>query len=68
MKRDMKRFVEEIQSWIGQDSVDVEKLREHIHLILGEKYEIGDAGLIINKMLAAHLLSIYGNKIICNVE
>ena len=53
MKRDMKRLFEEIQSWIGQDSVDVEKLREHIHLILGEKYEIGDAGLIINKMLAA---------------
>ena len=63
MKRDMKRLFEEIQSWIGQDSVDVEKLREHIHLILGEKYEIGDAGLIINKMLAAKLVSAKNNNL-----
>ena len=34
----------------------MDALHEHIHEQLGESYEIGDAGLVVNEMIAEGLL------------
>ena len=45
----MKKLHSEILAWIGENQVNVDALHEHIHEQLGESYEIGDAGLVVNE-------------------
>lgn len=52
----MKNLHSELLSWIGEREVTVDALHEHIHEQLGESYEIGDAGLVVNEMIAEGLL------------
>ena len=54
----MKKLHSEILSWIGENQVNVDALHEHIHEQLGESYEIGDAGLVVNEMIAEGLLAV----------
>ena len=54
----MKNLRSELLSWIGEREVTVDALHEHIRERLGERYEIGDAGLVVNEMIAEGLLDI----------
>lgn len=45
----MKNLHSEILSWIGESQDTVNALHEHIHEQLGESYEIGDAGMVVNE-------------------
>ena len=36
----------------------MDALHEHIHEQLGESYEIGDAGIVLNEMIAEGLLEV----------
>ena len=54
----MKNLHSELLSWIGENKVTVDALHEHIHERLGESYEIGDAGLVVNDMIAEGLLEV----------
>lgn len=60
----MKKLHSEILSWIGENQVNVDMLHKHIHEQLGESYEIGDAGLVVNEMIAEGLLDINEMNII----
>ena len=60
----MKNLHSEILSWIGENQVNVDTLHKHIHEQLGESYEIGDAGLVVNEMIAEGLLDINEMNII----
>ncbi|MGN1276034.1 MAG: hypothetical protein ACI4UK_03480 [Floccifex sp.] len=46
----------EILNWIGNKAVTKDKLHDFIKLKLDVSYEIGDAGVIINDMIAEELL------------
>lgn len=46
----------EILSWIGEKTVTIEEIHDFIQKRLGDSYEIGDTGLIINEMVAEKLL------------
>lgn len=54
----MKNLDSELLSWIGEMEVTVDALHEHIRERLGESYEIGDAGLVVNEMIAEGLLEV----------
>ena len=58
----------EILSWIGEATMTVDDLHTHIHKFLGDRYEIGDAGIVINDMIAAGLIDVDdSNRIICRL-
>ena len=46
----------EILNWIGNKAVTIDELHDFIKLKLDDSYEIGDAGVIINDMIAEELL------------
>ena len=46
----------EILNWIGNKAVTIDELHEFIKSKLSGTYEIGDAGVIINEMVAEELL------------
>ena len=52
----MKNLHSEILSWIGENQVTVDELHAHIHEQLGESYEIGDAGLVVNEYKQNNLI------------
>ena len=54
----MKNLDSELLSWIGEMEVTVDALHEHIHEQLGESYEIGDARILLNEMIAEGLLEV----------
>ena len=54
----MKNLHSELLSWIGEREVTVDALHAHIREQLGESYEIGDAGVVVNKMIAEGLLEV----------
>lgn len=54
----MKNLHSELLSWIGESEVNVDALHKHIHEQLGESYEIGDAGVVVNEMIAQGLLAV----------
>ena len=54
----MKNLHSEILSWIGESEVPVDALHEHIREQLGESYEIGDAGMVVNEMIAEGRLEV----------
>ena len=54
----MKNLHSEILSWIGENQVTVDALHEHIRERLGESYEIGDARILLNEMIAEGLLAV----------
>lgn len=54
----MKNLRSELLSWIGERKVTVDALHEHIRERLGESYEIGDAGIVLNEMIAEGLLAV----------
>lgn len=52
----MTNIKNEILNWIGDKDVDIYELTEFIHSQLGNKYEFGDAGYVINEMLSVGIL------------
>ena len=46
----------EILNWIGNKTVTTDELHDFIKSQLSDTYEIGDAGVIINEMVADELL------------
>ena len=36
----------------------VDDLHAHIHTLLGDRYEIGDAGIVVNDMISAGLIDV----------
>ena len=46
----------EILNWIGNKTVSIDELHDFIKSQLSDTYEIGDAGEIINEMVADELL------------
>ena len=52
----MPNIKNEILNWIGNKSVTIDELHDFIKLKLDDSYEIGDAGVIINDMVAEELL------------
>ena len=52
----MPNIRNEILNWIGNKTVTTDELHEFIKLMLSDTYEIGDAGEIINEMVADELL------------
>ena len=52
----MPNIQNEILNWIGNKSVTIDELHDFIKLKLDDSYEIGDAGAIINDMIAEELL------------
>ena len=52
----MPNIQNEILNWIGNKSVTIDELHDFIKLKLDDSYEIGDAGVIINDMIAGELL------------
>ena len=46
----------EILNWIGNKTVTTDELHEFIKSQLSDIYKIGDAGVIINEMVADELL------------
>ena len=52
----MPNIRNEILNWIGNKTVTTDELHEFIKSMLSDTYEIGDAGVIINKMVADELL------------
>ena len=54
----------EFLSYIGEATLTVDDLHTHIHNFLGDRYEIGDAGIVINDMLSLGLIDVDYSKII----
>ena len=52
----MPNIRNEILNWIGNKTVTTDALHEFIKSQLSDTYEIGDAGVIINEMVAEELL------------
>ena len=52
----MPNIRNEILNWIGNKTVTTDELHEFIKSMLSDTYEIGDAGVIINEMVAEELL------------
>lgn len=52
----MPNIKNEILNWIGNKTVTTDELHEFIKSQLSDTYKIGDAGVIINKMVAEELL------------
>ena len=52
----MTNIRNEILNWIGNKTVTTDELHEFIKTKLSVTYEIGDAGVIINEMVAEELL------------
>ncbi len=52
----MHNIKSEILYWIGNKAVTIDELHDFIKLKLDDSYEIGDAGVIINEMVAEELL------------
>ena len=52
----MPNIRNEILNWIGNKTVTTDELHEFIKSMLSDTYEIGDAGVIINEMVADELL------------
>lgn len=52
----MANIQNEILIWIGNKSVSIDALHDFIKMKLDDSYEIGDAGEIINDMIAQGLL------------
>ena len=52
----MPNIKNEILNWIGNKTVTTDELHEFIKSMLSDTYEIGDAGEIINEMVAEELL------------
>ena len=52
----MQNIKNEILYWIGNKVVTIDELHDFIKLKLDDSYEIGDAGVIINDMIAEELL------------
>ena len=52
----MPNIRNEILNWIGNKTVMTDELHEFIKSKLSDTYEIGDAGEIINEMVADELL------------
>ena len=50
----MPNIKNEILNWIGNKAVTIDELHDFIKL--NDSYEIGDAGVIINDMIAGELL------------
>ena len=50
----MQNIKNEILNWIGNKAVTIDELHDFIKL--NDSYEIGDAGVIINDMIAGELL------------
>lgn len=46
-----------ILTWIGNKAVTIDDLHDFIKSKLSDSYEIGDAGVIINDMIAEGLLT-----------
>ena len=58
----MTNIKNEILNWIGYKSVTIDEIHKYIQNKLGDSYEIGDSGEIINEMIAKHLLIDYVDK------
>ena len=54
--RIMTNIKNEILTWIGNKAVTIDELHDYIKLKLSDSYEIGDAGAIVNDMIAEELL------------
>ena len=54
--RIMTNIQNEILNWIGNKAVTIDELHYFIKLKLDDSYEIGDAGAIVNDMIAEELL------------
>ena len=52
----MTNIRNEILNWIGNKTVTTDELHDFIKSQLSDTYEIGDAGVIINEMVAEELL------------
>ena len=52
----MPNIRKEILNWIGNKTVTTDELHDFIKSQLSDTYEIGDAGIIINEMVAEELL------------
>ena len=55
--RIMPNIKNEILNWIGSKAVSIADLHDFIKSKLSDSYEIGDAGVIINDMIAEELLT-----------
>ena len=53
----MPNIRNEILNWIGNKTVTTDELHEFIKTKLSDTYQIGDAGEIINEMVADELLT-----------
>ena len=52
----MPNIRNEILNWIGNKTVSIDELHDFIKSQLSDTYELGDAGVIINEMVAEELL------------
>ena len=52
----MTNIQNDILNWIGNKAVTIDELHDFIKLKLDDSYEIGDAGAIVNDMIAEELL------------
>ena len=52
----MPNIRNEILNWIGNKTVSIDELHDFIKSKLSDTYEIGDARVIINEMVADELL------------
>ena len=52
----MTNIKNEILNWIGNKTVSIDELHDFIKSQLSDTHEIGDAGVIINEMVAEELL------------
>ena len=52
----MPNIRNEILNWIGNKTVTTDELHDFIKSQLSDTYEIGDAGVIINEIVAEELL------------
>ena len=50
----MPNIKNEILYWIGNKAVTIDELHDFIKLKLDDSYEIGDAGAIVNDMIAGN--------------
>lgn len=50
----MTNIRNEILNWIGNNTVSIDELHDFIKLKLDDSYEIGDAGAIVNDMIAGN--------------
>ena len=52
----MPNIRNEILNWIGNNTVSIDGLHDFIKSQLSDTYNMGDAGVIINEMVAEELL------------